>query len=745
MATIDQYKIVVDVQGEQAVERLKNSIGGLGSLIAGIGFGAFVAGAFRMADAINDVADATGLAAGEVEALALSLEQAGGQYDDVGKIVTKFYKSLEEGASDSGSKSAEALAKVGIGLNELRTLSEGQLLSKALGELAEMEKGAARTALGMELFGKSFASIDPKILEEALRTKDVTKLNEEIQKAAAFVGAMEANFRTLQRAALSALTPITGEIENFRLSAEQAEKIIKVVGGTLALMFGAKLITGIVGAVQAILFLNKALVGTAIVGQLLGKNPLFKIIGGLAVAAGIGAAAWENLSGEISSVNKEADELLGKASKFGDLSVGQGGAFKGATGVTKQQADNRAKEALAAKQVTEQMIRQNDEANKLRQKSIDLIGVEADRANLIKSNAQAEADSRNKIADLDAKIVAERAKGKDANAAVVVELQRQKDVISGQLEETLKLNQAEYQRLQLQKQIKSDIEFSLANLELLVDTEKDLNEFRIRSLVIQGKLSEEQAKRRLDLDNLRFESEKKIALLDAQIADAKEAKDNAEVYRLETLQGIEMQRFTDAKSRMQELTSLQDKLNQSASAGAVAAMNSIAKQFEPYKMAQDAIMMGWNKIGSAVDDFVETGKFKFSDFARSVVQDLAKMIIKAQIFKAIQATLGFFGIPIPGMAAGGPVAGNQPYIVGEKGPELFVPKSAGTVIPNNKLPNKAQATGTGMVNAPITNNYITNNIQAVDAKSVAQLFAENRRTLLGSVEMARRELPYQMA
>ena len=42
-------------------------------------------------------------------------------------------------------------------------------------------------------------------------------------------------------------------------------------------------------------------------------------------------------------------------------------------------------------------------------------------------------------------------------------------------------------------------------------------------------------------------------------------------------------------------------------------------------------------------------------------------------------------------------------------------------------------------------NYITNNIQAVDAKSVAQLFAENRKTLLGSVEMARRELPYQMA
>jgi hypothetical protein len=49
---------------------------------------------------------------------------------------------------------------------------------------------------------------------------------------------------------------------------------------------------------------------------------------------------------------------------------------------------------------------------------------------------------------------------------------------------------------------------------------------------------------------------------------------------------------------------------------------------------------------------------------------------------------------------------------------------------------------TGAVNAPITNNYITNNINAIDARSVAQLFAENRRSLLGSVKMAEREMPY---
>ena len=40
---------------------------------------------------------------------------------------------------------------------------------------------------------------------------------------------------------------------------------------------------------------------------------------------------------------------------------------------------------------------------------------------------------------------------------------------------------------------------------------------------------------------------------------------------------------------------------------------------------------------------------------------------------------------VPGRAFGGPVAGGRPYMVGERGPELFVPTSSGTIIPNNRV------------------------------------------------------------
>ncbi len=53
-------------------------------------------------------------------------------------------------------------------------------------------------------------------------------------------------------------------------------------------------------------------------------------------------------------------------------------------------------------------------------------------------------------------------------------------------------------------------------------------------------------------------------------------------------------------------------------------------------------------------------------------------------------TIGRFGtlgpnFGIPQRAKGGPVSARSPYIVGERGPELFVPGRSGTVIPNDKM------------------------------------------------------------
>jgi hypothetical protein len=88
--------------------------------------------------------------------------------------------------------------------------------------------------------------------------------------------------------------------------------------------------------------------------------------------------------------------------------------------------------------------------------------------------------------------------------------------------------------------------------------------------------------------------------------------------------------------------------------------------------------------------------------ASSLLQMIAKMIYTATIGKWLQSMIsGIFGGAIGGisstpvpfinatlpdhLAAGGPVMPNVPYFVGEVGKELFVPHTAGRVIPNDRL------------------------------------------------------------
>lgn len=62
-------------------------------------------------------------------------------------------------------------------------------------------------------------------------------------------------------------------------------------------------------------------------------------------------------------------------------------------------------------------------------------------------------------------------------------------------------------------------------------------------------------------------------------------------------------------------------------------------------------------------------------------------------------------------AEGGPVSGGQPYIVGEKGPELFVPGSSGNIVSNRKLAGAAGG-GDG-VNIIVSGNTLLDSQAAV--------------------------------
>jgi lambda family phage tail tape measure protein len=138
--------------------------------------------------------------------------------------------------------------------------------------------------------------------------------------------------------------------------------------------------------------------------------------------------------------------------------------------------------------------------------------------------------------------------------------------------------------------------------------------------------------------------------------------------------------------------------------------------------------------------FVQTGKLSFKDLANSMIADFAR--IQAQ--KALSGLfsmgggagggiLGSIG-KLFGFANGGMPPVGQASIVGERGPELFVPQSAGKIIPNHAL-------GGGGGQSQIINNAVTYSIQAVDASSFKTLLARDPEFLHNVSEQGRRSMP----
>ena len=81
----------------------------------------------------------------------------------------------------------------------------------------------------------------------------------------------------------------------------------------------------------------------------------------------------------------------------------------------------------------------------------------------------------------------------------------------------------------------------------------------------------------------------------------------------------------------------------------------------------------------------------FKNMARLIIAELYKVLVVKQLVGSFDAAnpsaatgiVGFLGSYFGGFRAnGGPVSGGTPYIVGERGPELFVPSRNGTIVPN---------------------------------------------------------------
>ena len=100
---------------------------------------------------------------------------------------------------------------------------------------------------------------------------------------------------------------------------------------------------------------------------------------------------------------------------------------------------------------------------------------------------------------------------------------------------------------------------------------------------------------------------------------------------------------------------------------------------------------------------------------------------QAAISKASTFAKGFSLVTsFLGFADGGRPPVGRPSIIGEKGPELFQPDQAGTIIPNQQL-------GQLGMSKPVTVNF---NINTVDARGFNELLVNSRGVIVNMINSA---------
>ena len=110
--------------------------------------------ALDMGGRLVELSDRTGIAVDRLLLLERAFHNAGVGADAVGPIINKMQKALVD-AEDGTSKAAYAFADLGLSLSKLRAMSPEEQL-KAIGDaIASIPNEADRTAISMELFGKS--------------------------------------------------------------------------------------------------------------------------------------------------------------------------------------------------------------------------------------------------------------------------------------------------------------------------------------------------------------------------------------------------------------------------------------------------------------------------------------------------------------------------------------------------------------------------------------------------------------
>jgi lambda family phage tail tape measure protein len=712
-----------------SISAIIGKLGPMGSAAAVAG-GAFVAlgmKAINMADDLADISDATGVSASALNNLSNSLITAGGKAEDFATLATRLNKNVGEAASGNEGlqKSFKTLGVFVTDANgNLR--NSGDVLRDVIARLAGIEDPATRAKLAVEFFGKEAAKLDFTKLNAA---NDPFK-DAQIQQLAKYRDAIDAISNSASNSLLAVFGKLAIAIDEASKRADEAEKKANAQGQTFKNVpvtpGPGRPLTGL-GQSRNMTAQEKAAFDEQ---QRLAEQARLMAPARGSTRADTSQGGFGAAGPSLTASNKAIVTAQIESERYAAL------------------AGQDARTAAALKGANDRMGIDIKSANDIKNLQINLaqdikkITAEV-RANDKIEAGQQDAEIGAKTRELQGKVALEVQKirekaAKDAtdfqikqNARIFSEEEAQRqataDAIAAQEKSFADATKNAYNQVEAFKEVTGQLQDQI----LLEDTIRQLSEVQAsmyRKIADETRRRTDALKALEKTENLSHEERKRR---DQEIRDNSALAIQA-IRDQAAVETERQQSFSDGYSQAFKKYA-EDAKNVSKQAGDY--FNIFARGFENVFAN---MTKGFPGIKAAFKDLVNN---MIAEFLRLQAQKAFVSLFGGATGGGLLGGLfgGLFGggassmagaavLGLPGFANGGSISANQLAMVGERGPELFLPRTAGTVIPNNML-------GGGNVT---TVNY---NIQAVDASSFRSLVARDPEFIYSVTEAGRRSQP----
>ena len=708
---LDQFAVA-------AVGVAKNSLLALGAALSVATYKAI-----SYADEIADVAAANDIAIDSIIKLTNALENSGGKGANAGKMIASFTDFVDKAAKGS-FEGQKTFSDLGISLRDIGSMSTQDLLLKTTQAIAGIEDPLTRSARAADAFGKSSKGVDMVDFAKGLR---------------------EGKGATLEQ-------------EKAIKDAAQAFDLFKNVGRDISLLITETLGPSLLKLGKYLKDLDISNLSFTIFGKFIGfgtgNDPTVRIV---------------ELSKEIAELGKQRELALGRPLVLSTIDreilalQREQDALIAIQRIKANEVPDKKPDGTLKREVKPGVDTEAKKyADMLRQK-----GFELDKAQLATDISKEDAFMSERL-----KIDVEyKRKTREANQERLhkdaAEENKFKVINESILNNKLFVIKQEYEEKKKSLAFKNAVENAKSEMAIAEESAEEYS--KLNSLYSEGNTAIREAQ---DLQNTALDRAQQMFKLEqkGRYLKAEELQQEKEILQQQwkhkdAIEQINSMKNLDQTSRAEAIAREND-FNQKALdnikergrilaeqksggllEGFMSKMDEFGRNmetsFETGGKAFDSLMGSMNK---ALNDFVTTGKLNFGDFAQSVIKDMLAIQLRASatnLFSMLaKSVVGAFSgsstIPMQpggGYADGGDPPVGVPSLVGERGPELFVPRSAGTIVPNHML-GSSQQSPTINYNGP----YIAT-MSAIDTQSGLQFLAKNKQSVWAAYQSANRSIP----